>query len=113
MVSSLCHRTFGAFATTAGLIRLYSTAGVALGVAPVPAHLVSMTAFGSQLAVVTAPSPYALQLHLWNVQTGQTVFAGSMPLTPKSTLTWLGFSDEGVRFVSDHWLLSRGRRSIP
>lgn len=63
--------------------------------------MVSLVGNGDRLAVVThASSPLPsrdqmLEFMLLNVRTQKRLLTGRLPLSPGSTLTWIGFSEAG------------------
>ncbi|XP_006818558.1 WD repeat and HMG-box DNA-binding protein 1-like [Saccoglossus kowalevskii] len=91
-----------AVATDKNFIRLFSVGGFQYEVFSIAGPIVTMAGHGSQLLVVYhmatgIPGDQCLGLKLMHV-TGKKrlILSGdSLPISPKSTLTWLGFSAEG------------------
>ncbi|GAQ80939.1 hypothetical protein KFL_000660340 [Klebsormidium nitens] len=98
-------RSFIAAATSLGVLRIFSLAGVQRFVASLSGPVVSLAAHESRLAVVThagAPLPdgsQVLEVAQWDI--GSHALCGPrgaplrLALSPKATLTWLGFTEEG------------------
>jgi chromosome transmission fidelity protein 4 len=68
-----------------------------------PAQAVALAACGHQLAVVhsspggpaLADGSQCLQYSVYDVTSQALLHSGMLPLSPRSTLAWVGFSEEG------------------
>jgi chromosome transmission fidelity protein 4 len=100
---------FSAVATSARLIRLFSTAGLQTGCVAVPGDIVAVAAQGAAVAVAwhawapAHPADQGLAVTLFDGCTAAAVGppAAPLPLSPDSTLAWLGFSEEGLLAAYD------------
>ncbi|XP_024366191.1 protein ENHANCER OF LHP1 1 [Physcomitrium patens] len=87
--------------TSQYFLRVYSEAGLQRFVTSLGGPVVSLVGNGDRLAVVThASSPLPsrdqmLEFMLLNVRTQKRLLTGRLPLSPGSTLTWIGFSEAG------------------
>ncbi len=98
--------TWAAAATSSLYLRLFSYSGIQKGLLSLPGPIVAMVGDASQLAVVYhdgvgLPGSQHLALMIMNVDTGKVQHQGTLPLSRKSTLTWLGFSDDGLLVTAD------------
>lgn len=99
-------RSFCAVATSRHLLRLFSLAGLQIGVLSMEGPAVALTARGHSLALVWhSAHPQGKQQHLsaavWDLAEQTQVAAGRLPLAPGSVLTWLGFTDAGALAAYD------------
>ncbi|KAI0215234.1 WD repeat and HMG-box DNA-binding protein 1 [Lamellibrachia satsuma] len=97
-----------AAATDKRQVRLFTVGGVQKEIFSLPGPVVTMAAFGSQLMVVYhsglgIPGDQCLGVHLLQISSRKKaiIHGGQLPISPKSTLTWLGFSAEGTPFSVD------------
>ncbi|KAL4237943.1 WD repeat and HMG-box DNA binding-domain containing protein 1 [Mactra antiquata] len=96
-----------AVATEARNLRLYSLAGVQKEIFTLPGPVVCLAGHSSQLIIVYhkgmgIPGEQYLGVTILDVRTWKReVHDETLPLSPKSTLTWLGFSAEGTPFYMD------------
>eukprot|EP00198_Chlamydomonas_reinhardtii_P008883 XP_001698220.1 predicted protein [Chlamydomonas reinhardtii] len=101
--------TFVAVATSRQLLRLFTLGGAQQAVLRLEGQPVALVAAGGQLAVAWhsgPPNPHtksqALSLSLYDTLSLVCVFSQPLPLTPGTTLTWLGFAeDTGVPAAAD------------
>lgn len=100
---------FSAAATSARLVRLFSTAGLQTACLTMPGDVVALAAQGGALAVAyhshapSHPADQGLSVALFDGCAGASVGppAAPLPLSHRSTLTWLGFSEEGLLATYD------------
>ncbi|XP_035688519.1 WD repeat and HMG-box DNA-binding protein 1-like [Branchiostoma floridae] len=97
-----------AVATDKRLVRVWTVAGIQKDVISVPGPVVSMAAYGTQLFVVYhmgtgIPGDQLLGAQLLEVsgRRRRKVLEGQLPISTKSTLTWIGFSAEGTPVTYD------------
>ncbi|KAK2174448.1 hypothetical protein NP493_801g02049 [Ridgeia piscesae] len=97
-----------AVATDKRQVRLFTVGGVQREIFSLPGPVVTMAAFGSQLMVVYhsglgLPGDQCLGVHLLQMTSRRKalIHGGQLPISPKSTLTWLGFSAEGTPISVD------------
>ncbi|XP_033110580.1 WD repeat and HMG-box DNA-binding protein 1-like [Anneissia japonica] len=97
-----------AVGTDKRLVRIFSIGGVQHGMFAIPGPIVSMSGYGNQLMVVYhmgtgVPGDQCLGVKLLHLsgKRRQIITAEMLPITPKSTLTWLGFSEEGTPVTAD------------
>ncbi|XP_019626005.1 PREDICTED: WD repeat and HMG-box DNA-binding protein 1-like isoform X2 [Branchiostoma belcheri] len=95
-------------ATDNRLVRVWTVAGIQKDVISIPGPVVSMAAYGTQLLVVYhmgtgIPGDQLLGAQLLEVmgKRRRKVMEGHLPINPKSTLTWIGFSAEGTPVTYD------------
>ena len=101
--------SFSAVATSARLLRLFSTAGLQTACVAVPGDIVAVAAQGGALAVAfhahapAHPADQGLGLALFDGCAGTSVGPAStpLPLSRRATLAWLGFSEEGLLAAYD------------
>lgn len=80
--------------TSLNFLRIFTDAGLQRHVISLDGPVVTASGFGDELAVVTH-SDQMLEFKVFNVSSGTQPVKGKLPLTPGSTLTWFGFSEEG------------------
>ncbi|CAH1793164.1 unnamed protein product [Owenia fusiformis] len=95
-----------AVATSLRNIRLFTLGGVQREIFTIPGAVVTMAAHSNQLVVAYhtgqgAPGDQCLSYIHLHISGTRTVKDGRLPLSPKATLTWLGFSHEGTPFAAD------------
>ncbi|XP_071962820.1 WD repeat and HMG-box DNA-binding protein 1-like [Antedon mediterranea] len=97
-----------AVGTDKRLIRMFSIGGVQLGMFAIPGPIVTISGHGNQLIVVYhmgtgVPGDQCLGVKLLHLRgkKRQVITGEMLPITPKSTLTWLGFSEEGTPVTGD------------
>jgi chromosome transmission fidelity protein 4 len=100
--------TFVAVATTRQYVRLVSHTGVQTFVHSMPGPIVSMVGQGGLLAVVyhdglPLPGHQNLAVVILDVIKRRETFRGKCVITPRSTLTWIGFSDLGMLLSMDSY----------
>lgn len=99
--------TFCAVSTDKRRIRLFSEAGLQSHIFDLPGDAVALAAQDDLLAVAwhAAPSTpngdQCIAYAVYDVVDGAQVQHGGLSLSPGSTLTWFGFSDEGVLAAYD------------
>ncbi|KAG0628761.1 hypothetical protein M758_1G051200 [Ceratodon purpureus] len=92
---------WAAAATNQHFLRVFTEAGLQRFVFSLAGPVVSLAGDGDHLAVVThASNPLpsgdqVLDFLLLNVRNQKRLLAGRLPLSPDSTLTWLGFTESG------------------
>ncbi|KAL3149950.1 hypothetical protein ABBQ38_013311 [Trebouxia sp. C0009 RCD-2024] len=95
-------QSFSAVATSQHMLRVFSPAGLQTFVMTLQGMPVALASQGHLLAAVWhAASPSAtddqcLQYAVFDVSQQQQVHHGPLPLTPGTTLSWLGFSEESL-----------------
>lgn len=101
-----------AVATSTNLIRVYNAvSGTVKCIVHAPGSVVAMTAHLSYLAI-TYHLPGGEKMHQDSQPIGYTMYyvelssmehmsSGRVPLQPHTTMSWFGFSDVGMLFVSD------------
>ena len=104
---------FVAVGTDRQYVRLMSYSGVQLTMWSTRGPIVSMVAHGALLCVVyhagmPLPSHQALHCHVMDVQGKRTLLDCPLPVSPGSTLTWLGYSDKGLLLSMDSASIVRG-----
>eukprot|EP00884_Botryococcus_braunii_P012555 jgi/Botrbrau1/212/Bobra.0022s0192.1 len=93
--------TFCAAATSSRLLRIFSHSGLEMEVGTLEGSAVSLAADGAQLAVVwhrgspTDEGDQQLAFAIYALPSFQQLAGGALPVSPASTLTWLGFSQAG------------------
>lgn len=103
---------WAAVATTRQWVRLFTFSGLQEGVVSVPGPIVTMVGRGDLLAVFyhggsplvdpsTGASSQALHYQLLDVRRTAVVGDGPVALSPKSLLTWAGFSNLDILHVMD------------
>lgn len=90
-----------AIATTKHLVRLVNSSGIQSSIRSIRGPIVTLAGSDSFLMIVYHDGPVyggvqALAYILLDAQSGSTLRTGHCPLTPDSTLQWVGFSDLGV-----------------
>ncbi|XP_033641025.1 WD repeat and HMG-box DNA-binding protein 1-like [Asterias rubens] len=97
-----------AVATDKRLVRLFSIGGMQREVIAVPGPVVCLAAHGNQLLVVYhagagVPGEQCLGVQLLHVggKKKQQICGGRLPVSPKASLAWLGFSAEGTPCAVD------------
>ncbi|PSC69197.1 WD repeat and HMG-box DNA-binding 1 isoform B [Micractinium conductrix] len=99
--------SFCALATSRRQLRFFSQAGTQTHITTLPGQPVTLAARGHQLAAVwhgAAPTPagdQCLHYSLYDVAEQRQLHAGPLPLSPGSTLSWVGFSEEGLLAAYD------------
>ena len=94
-------------ATDYQYLRFFATSGLQQGIKSVPGPLVSMTADENNILFVVFHQSGAfhgnqsLGYFLLEMSTGAMVREGSLPISPLSTLKWIGFSRNGVPLTFD------------
>ena len=93
-------------ATDYQYLRFFSTSGLQQGVKSAPGPIVSIAADGNMLIVVYHQSGafhgnQSLGFFLLEMSTGAMIREGTLPISPFSTLKWLGFSRSGVPLTYD------------
>nr|XP_054758246.1 WD repeat and HMG-box DNA-binding protein 1-like [Lytechinus pictus] len=90
------------------LVRLYSTSGNQHGVFSVPGPIISMAGYGKKLLVayhagVGVPGDQCIGVKLLTVfkKTPDLEFDGRLPMSPKTILSWIGFTAEGTAATAD------------
>ena len=103
-----CSDRWVAAATDRRRLRLFTSGGVQRGVLAIPGRVVCLSASGNKLLVVIhagSPLPGDQNLAFTILDAsrrGEAVVPYQpLPLTPKSVLSWVGFSDEGVACTAD------------
>lgn len=87
--------------TSLNFLRIFTEGGLQRCVVSLDGPVVTASGFGDELVVVThssAPLPsneQMLEFRVFNVSNGTQPVRGRLPLTPGSSLSWLGFSEEG------------------
>ncbi|KAL4584152.1 hypothetical protein LXL04_008743 [Taraxacum kok-saghyz] len=87
--------------TSLNFLRIFTDAGLQRHVVSLDGPVVTASGFGDELAIVTHSSPtlpsneQMLEFRVYNVGNGTQPIRGRLPLTPGSTLTWFGFSEDG------------------
>ena len=101
-----------AAATDRRNLRLFTYGGTQLQVTCLPGPVVSLAGFKDTLFAVVhmgmpLPGNQLLGAAIFNVRgSGQAPNFQTLPLAPKSTLSWLGFTDEGV-VSAKHLLINK------
>jgi chromosome transmission fidelity protein 4 len=99
--------SFCALATSRRHLRLFSQAGSQTHLLSLPGAPVALAARGHQLAAVwhggppTAAGDQCLHYALFDVAEQRQAHSGPLPLSPGSTLAWLGFTEEGLLAAND------------
>jgi chromosome transmission fidelity protein 4 len=103
-----CSREWVAVATDRRRLRLYTASGMQRDVLSLPGPVVALAGHGDRLVIVVHSAPpslgsqymaYALLDVPRRMLLGQRY--QPLPLTPRATLSWLGFSDEGSPCSAD------------
>eukprot|EP00899_Mesostigma_viride_P003283 jgi/Mesvir1/12956/Mv05969-RA.1 len=102
-------RQWVAVASSQGYLRIFSASGVLRFMMSLPGPAVAMAANNNLLAVTwhaASPSPEGdqrIEYALYNVdpRAQEKLQGGPLPLGPQATLTWLGFSAEGLLATGD------------
>ncbi|KNC55775.1 transducin/WD-40 repeat family protein [Thecamonas trahens ATCC 50062] len=102
---------WAAAATSANLLRIFSYAGLPLGVLALAGAPIAVAGAGDALAVVYAAASGSLRYTVYSVETASATDGGDLPLSPGSTLTWIGFSDIGELVTTDSAGVIRARTS--
>ncbi|XP_068169081.1 WD repeat and HMG-box DNA-binding protein 1 [Antennarius striatus] len=96
-------RGWGAVATSALMLRLFSVGGLQRGVFSLPGPPVCVAAHGEQLAIVYhrgtgfhGDQALGVQLLQLGRRPRQVISDAPLPLSPRAHLTWMGFSTEGT-----------------
>lgn len=103
---------WAAVATTRQWVRLFTFSGLQEGVVSVPGPIVTMVGRGDLLAIFyhggsplvdpsTGAASQALHYQLLDVRRTAVVGGGPVALSPKSLLTWAGFSNLDILHVMD------------
>ena len=103
---------WAAAATNLNFVRIYNAAGGGLKcIVTIPGPVVTMTGFSNYIAIAyhspsgekTYDDSQNLEYALYSIDAVQVVmmFQGGLPLMTGSTLTWMGFDDNGMLFTSD------------
>jgi chromosome transmission fidelity protein 4 len=100
--------TFVAVATSKQYVRFMSHTGVQLFVLSVPGPIVCLVGQASQLAVtfhsgVPLPGHQNLGGIVFDVQKRKETYRGPVSISPRSSLTWMGFSDIGTVLSMDSY----------
>ncbi|KAL4439932.1 hypothetical protein ABPG75_002933 [Micractinium tetrahymenae] len=99
--------SFCAVATSRRQLRLFSQAGTQTHLISLAGAPVALAARGHQVAAVwhaaapTASGDQCLQYALYDVAEQRQLHAGPLPLSPRATLAWLGFTQEGLLAAYD------------
>jgi chromosome transmission fidelity protein 4 len=99
--------------TSSNYIRLFSLGGRQIAMFCSNGPILCSAGFESKLAIVThgglplQESP-SLHFQLFDTDSKHVVASGFLPLSPDSTLMWLGFSESGVLICTDSKGVSRG-----
>jgi hypothetical protein len=97
-----------AVATSKGFLRVFSSTGLQLGVFWLRGPLVALSAYDTHLAVVYTSAPsigstYQLSVDLYSLPIQgfgmQHVATAALPLSPASTVTWMGFAVDSRLFT--------------
>ncbi|KAN0055788.1 hypothetical protein ACTA71_011675 [Dictyostelium dimigraforme] len=105
-----------------GIVRIFSLGGIQLNLFSLPGDLVTMNTHADQLAIVYHKSISGgngtQYMNVWwiNLVNGKQFYHDTLPLSPFSKLSWIGFSDEGlltsmdtcgmIRQLSNGWIQS-------
>ncbi|KAM9968597.1 hypothetical protein ACTFIW_007747 [Dictyostelium discoideum] len=105
-----------------GIVRIFSLGGIQLNLFSLPGDLVTMNTHADQLAIVYHKSISGgngtQYMNVWwiNLVNGKQFYHDTLPLSPFSKLSWVGFSDEGlltsmdtggmIRQLSNGWIQS-------
>ncbi|KAK5576511.1 hypothetical protein RB653_007655 [Dictyostelium firmibasis] len=105
-----------------GIIRIFSLGGIQLNLFSLPGDLVTMNTHGDHLAIVYHKSISGgngtQYMNVWwiDLVNGKQFYHDTLPLSPFSKLSWIGFSDEGlltsmdtggmIRQLSNGWIQS-------
>ncbi|XP_019189746.1 PREDICTED: WD repeat and HMG-box DNA-binding protein 1 [Ipomoea nil] len=93
--------------TSLNFLRIFSDSGLQRYILSLDGPVVTAAGFKDELAVVTHASPslpsneQVLEFRVFNIRNGTQPLRGRLPLTPGSSLTWFGFSEEGHLSSSD------------
>merc|ERR1712166_882919 len=94
-----------AVATSKQMVRVFSTYGSELGMFCLSGPIVSMNANGDQLAVVChGVQPIEgqnLEYTLYDVEAGNRMYGDTLPVTPGSKLSWIGYTMPGTLSIVD------------
>ncbi|XP_030855672.1 WD repeat and HMG-box DNA-binding protein 1 isoform X2 [Strongylocentrotus purpuratus] len=90
------------------LVRLYSTSGIQREIFSLPGPIISMAAHGDKLLVayhagIGVPGDQCIGVKLLTVfqKKPELAFEGQLPMSPKTTLAWIGFTAEGTAVSAD------------
>ena len=92
---------WAAAATSRNFVRLFTTSGLQRGIFSLPGAIVAMAGHEALLLLVYNQAPPMLGYMLYHVDEKRMVASGSLPISPGSQLTWLGFSESGVPATCD------------
>ncbi|KAK1404536.1 WD repeat and HMG-box DNA-binding protein 1 [Heracleum sosnowskyi] len=87
--------------TSLNFLRIFTEGGLQKHVLSLDGPVVTVSGSGDELAVVThsssplASSEQMLEFRVFNICSGTLPKRGKLPITPGSSLTWFGFSEEG------------------
>ncbi|KXS12667.1 WD40 repeat-like protein [Gonapodya prolifera JEL478] len=113
-VVAICLTTSGAVVgTDQRYLRFFSTSGVQTNILSLSGPLVSMTSFEDHFMVVTHSGAafhgdQNLSYCLYNVETMEVIKKDSLPISPSSELTWIGFSENNIPVTYDSEGVLRG-----
>eukprot|EP00808_Paulinella_micropora_P030462 g42653.t1 len=108
-----CGGTWAALATNKQMLRIFSHSGIQKAILSLPGPVVSMTGETRLLGIVYhrgAPFAGSQNLGLWilDMEVQKTVFDTALPLSPKSTLKWIAFAENGMLMSMDSKGMVRG-----
>eukprot|EP00762_Andalucia_godoyi_P000084 ANDGO_02456.mRNA.1 Minichromosome loss protein 1 len=101
-----CGRKFVAVATDAFVVRLFSVGGIQEGIFSIPGPIVTMSGQGDLLAIVYHNGPVFqghqhLECLVMDIAKQREISRRPLPISPRSILTWLGFSESGLLCAFD------------
>ncbi|KAM7424615.1 hypothetical protein PAMA_000801 [Pampus argenteus] len=120
-VKALClGQGWAAVATSAMMLRLFSIGGVQREVFSLPGAVVCMSAHGEQLLIVyhratgfDGEQALGVQLLQFGRRKKQNINGEPLPLSPRSHLSWLGFTAEGTPcYVDSEGIVRMMNRSL-